>query len=616
MTCKRLLNTVLIVVAMTGLPAPAHAQTSGAAASAKAVPRSEHPRPDLVRAQWQTLNGAWQFEFDDRVVGVDERWYAPDRELKRAIVVPYAFQSRLSGIADPTFHDVVWYRRTFEVPAAWKGQRVRLHFGAVDYEATVWVNGQMVGRHEGGHTPFAFDVTPLLTSARNVVTVRAWDPSTDRALPRGKQYWKEKSEAIWYTRTTGIWQPVWIEAVPPVHVERLRVTPDVDRSQVAVEAILNQAASADHQLRVTAKFEKDVDVVTVSLRDSRPAATLTLRDQRLWSPERPSLYDLVVELVDASGRTVDRVESYFGQRKVHVQNDRVWLNNRPYYLRFVLDHGYWPESLLTPPTDEAIQYDVKMTKAFGFNGARKHQKVEDPRWLYWCDKLGLLVWGEMANAYDVYHDRYVARFVTEWMEVVARDYNHPSVVGWVPINESWGASRALLDPTEQHHLRSLYYLTKSLDASRPVVDNDGWEHTDATDLFTLHDYARTGPELTDKYQHLTTDRSRIPRNGREALVNGARYNGTPLLMTEFGGVAFKAATTADDKAWGYQGIEPTVEALVVRIDGQVKALRANTAFGGYCYTQLTDVEQEINGLMTYDRKPKAAPEVFRKIFAQ
>ncbi len=256
-----------------------------------------------------------------------------------------------------------------------------------------------------------------------------------------------------------------------------------------------------------------------------------------------------------------------------------------------------------------------MTKAFGFNGARKHQKVEDPRWLYWCDRLGLLVWGEMANAYE-FNEQYVARFVNEWLAAVQRDYNHPSIVAWVPINESWGAPQALVNAAQQDHLRSLYFLTRSIDPTRPVIDNDGWEHTDATDLFTLHDYARTGPQLTAKYEPLATDRSRIPRNGREALVNGARYNGTPILMTEFGGVAYKAAKDADEKAWGYQGIEPTVEAFLSRVDGQVKALVGLSFIGGFCYTQLTDVEQEINGLMTYDRKPKADPETMKKIFAQ
>jgi hypothetical protein len=354
--------------------------------------------------------------------------------------------------------------------------------------------------------------------------------------------------------------------------------------------------------------------VDQTIQGDRATVVLTLTEQRLWSPADPNLYDLRLELV--SGTTVvDEVASYFGQRKVSLHGGRFYLNNAPYYLRLVLDQGYWPESLLTPPTDEAIQHDIRMTKAFGLNGARKHQKAEDPRWLYWADRLGLLVWGGMANAYD-YSPEYVDRFIAEWTEVVARDYNHPSIVTWVPINESWGVPQALTDNAQQAHLKTVYQITKSLDPMRPVVDNDGWEHTDQTDLMTLHDYARTGDELAKKYAHLATEPGRIPRNGREALVHGARYNGTPFFMTEFGGIAFRLGTQQAANEWGYSGVEPTREAFLTRLDGLVKALRANPVWAGYCYTQLTDVEQEINGLMNYDRVPKAEPEVLRKIFAQ
>ncbi len=281
----------------------------------------------------------------------------------------------------------------------------------------------------------------------------------------------------------------------------------------------------------------------------------------------------------------------------------------------MLDQGYWPESILTPPSDDAIQYDIKMTKAFGLNGVRKHQKAEDPRWLYWADKLGLIVWGEMANAYD-YSPDYVRRFTAEWQEVMARDYNHPSIVAWVPINESWGVPEVLTNPQQQAHAASMYQLAKSLDPMRPVVDNDGWEHTDQTDLMTLHDYARTGEELTKKYAHLSDDPARIPRNGRDALVRGATYHGVPFLLTEFGGVAFRLGEQRAANEWGYSGVEPTRERFLARLSGLVQALRGNDVWAGYCYTQLTDVEQEINGLMTYDRKPKVEPEEYRKIFGQ
>jgi beta-galactosidase/beta-glucuronidase len=583
------------------------------AQDAAAIPRPEPPRPDRFRADWQTLNGSWSFAFDDDDRGVAERWFSGDKAFPKSIVVPYAFQARLSGIADTSFHDVVWYRRSVAIPEAWHARRLLIHFGAVDYEATVWVNGVEVGFHRGGHTPFSVDATDALKPGGNSLVVRAWDPSTDRTLPRGKQYWEPKSAAIWYTRTTGIWQPVWMEAVHATHLTGLRITPDVDRSRTEIEVVASRT-SPELRLRASARREgAPVAQAEASCDGVRCALTLALQDQKLWSPERPQLYDLTLELL-GGGQVLDRVESYFGQRKIAVEGDHVFLNNAPYFERLVLDQGYWPESTITPPSDEAIQLDIKLTKSLGFNGARKHQKVEDPRWIYWADKMGLLVWGEMANAYD-FSEEYVSRFVGEWQEAVARDYNHPSIVAWVPINESWGVPQVLTSARQQAHLKSLYQLTHSLDATRPVVDNDGWEHLDTTDLFTLHDYARTGEDMASKYEGLKTDRSRIPRNGREALAFGFKYNGAPLLMTEFGGIAYRMQATGAANEWGYSGVEPTREAFLKRLEGLLKALRSNPVWAGYCYTQLTDVEQEINGLLTADRKPKAEPELLRRIFA-
>jgi beta-galactosidase/beta-glucuronidase len=601
----------------------------GAIAQTPSVPRSEHPNPMMARAEWRTLNGPWEFEFDDQNKGVAERWHIGDRKFSRTIQVPYAFQSKLSGIGDPSFHDVVWYRRALRIPESFAGKRALLNFGAVDYEATVWVNGQQAAWHRGGNIGFACDITDFLKSGENVIVVRAFDPSTDRSIPRGKQFWEPKSRGIWYTRTSGIWQPVWIEAADATRVARLRITPDVDNAQVSVESILSESissqsiskgAQADLKVRTTVKLSGEAKAQSeVSATDSRPTAILKLSGQQLWSPERPTLYDLTVELL-SGGKVIDRVESYFGQRKVSTHDGKVYLNNAPYYLRMVLDQGYWPESLLTPPTEEAIKYDIEMTKKFGFNGARKHQKVEDPRWLYWCDKLGLIVWGEMANAYDIYNDDYVARFVDEWQQAVQRDYNHPSIIAWTPINESWGVTRILTSAEQQAHAKTMYYLTRSLDQTRLVQDNDGWEHTDATDLFGIHDYARTGELLAEKYKGLDASPEagplRIPRNGKEALAIGYKYNGTPILMTEFGGISYRVGAQKADNEWGYSGIEPSKEALLSRLDGLVKALRANKAIVGYCYTQLTDVEQEINGLMTYDRKPKADPAEFARILNQ
>lgn len=579
------------------------------------VPRAEHPNPIFTRADWQTLNGRWEFEFDDQERGLAERWFAGNKKFSKTIQVPFAFQSKLSGIGDPAFHDVVWYRRSVQIPASFKGKRVLLNFGAVDYEAGVWINGDRAGDHRGGHVGFALDITDYLKTGENVITVRVWDPGTDRSIPRGKQFWRPKSESIWYTRTTGLWQPVWIEAVDAVHIKRLRITPNVDDAQVSVEAVLSKPA-ADLKLRTTIKLNGNLQAqAELPIATLRPVSILRLNGQQLWSPERPTLYDLTTELVNAQGQVIDRVESYFGQRKISTHDGKIYLNNAPYYLRLVLDQGYWPESLLTPPSEEAIKYDIEMSKKFGLNGARKHQKVEDPRWLYWADKLGFIVWGEMANAQE-YNEDYAARFVDEWTQIVNRDYNHPAIILWVPINESWGVNQILTNKAQQEHMKTMYHLLRSLDQSRLVSDNDGWEHTDETDIFGLHDYARTGEELAAKYQHLPAEPHRIPRNGREALAYGYKYNGTPFLMTEFGGIAFRMGAPVAANEWGYSGIEPTREAFLKRLDGLIKALRSNPVWAGYCYTQLTDVEQEINGLMTYDRKPKADPAEFAKIFSQ
>jgi beta-galactosidase/beta-glucuronidase len=536
--------------------------------------------------------------------------------------VPYAFQSKLSGIGDTAFHDVVWYRRAVTVPAEWRTRRVLLNFGAVDYEATVWVNGIEAGHHIGGHVGFALDVTDWLKPDNNDIVVRVADPGTDRTIPRGKQYWQPKSEGIYYTRTTGLWQPVWIEAAGATRIAALRVTPDIERSQARIDVDLaaardlTNAAPLPLAIRATARLDGAVQATTTvsAMNERRATAVLTLPDQRLWRPDRPALYDLTLE-VEANGAVVDRVQSYFGQRKISVHDGKLYLNDAPYFLRFALDQGYWPESTLTPPSDDAMQYDIRMTKAFGLNGVRKHQKAEDPRYLYWADKMGLLVWGEMANAHD-YSPEYAARFTREWQEIVARDYNHPSLIAWVPINESWGVPQVLTDQAQQAHVSALYHLIKSLDPTRPVVDNDGWEHTDETDILTLHDYAATGSLLADKYVHLATDPQHIPRNGRDALVYGAAYHGAPFMLTEFGGIAFRLGAPGAANEWGYSGVEPTREAFLQRLDGLVKAIRANPAWAGFCYTQLTDVEQEINGLMTFDRKPKLDADTYRRVFAQ
>ena len=579
-------------------------------ALAQPVPRPEYPQPQFQREPWVNLNGVWEFEFDDANRGLTEDWAASGRMLSRKITVPFCFESARSGIGDTSFHPWIWYRRAFTVPADWRGRHVLLHFGAVDYRAMVWVNGKFTGRHEGGNVPFEFDITGYLKPGANMLTVRAEDPPTDRYIPRGKQYWEPKSRGIFYTRTSGIWQTVWLEATGDTYLTSVRITPSPDGTVRFDAHIARPAPGTEFVLRI---LYGGAEITQASARTegTRASAVALVSDPRFWSPERPQLYDVTFEL--RNGSTVaDHVNSYFGFRTVGTENGRVHINGDPTFLKFVLDQGYWPESILTPPSDEAIQFDIRMTKEMGFNGARKHQKLEDPRYLYWADKMGFLVSSEMANAY-LFDDAYAERFTDEWMHAVERDYNHPSIIIWVPINESWGTPD-LRDPRQQSHLKSLYALTHTFDNTRLVIDNEGWEHTDMTDLFAMHDYARSGEALYEKYKDLGKKGVRIPDDGRAALVPGYHYNGTPFYLSEFGGIAFiPPGHEVPKESWGYSGIEQSASSALERLRGLYHAIARVPAWAGLCYTQLTDVEQEINGLMTYDRKPKYDVNEVRKI---
>jgi beta-galactosidase/beta-glucuronidase len=589
------------------------------------LPRPEYPRPQFRRPEWTNLNGEWAFAFDDEDAGLARGWHrVPAQDLRSGdspfdwrITVPFCYQSELSGIGDPSFHDVVWYARTFAPSPG--GERLLLHFGAVDYRAAVWVNGTQVAEHEGGHTPFSADVTPALTEGENVVVVRAEDPSRDATIPRGKQYWKERSEGIFYTRTTGIWQTVWLEPVGRRRIDSLRLSPDVDAARVDVEVgvegfepglSLRLAVSVKGDSMLDDRMELRAPLIQRSLpllpRGAAPDTPHLSEWPKpaLWSPEHPDLYDLRLELLDADGNVLDAVESYFGMRKIEARDGKVLLPDRPYCQRLVLDQGYFPGGLLTAPTDEDLRKDIELAKEMGFNGARKHQKIEDPRWLLWADTLGFLVWGEMANAYQ-YSPNYVRRITGEWQEAVRRDHNHPCIVAWVPMNESWGVPELATDPAQIDHLLSLYHLTRSLDRSRPVVSNDGWEHA-RTDLCTIHDYG--SPEDLS-YRYATPESSVAARPAKRSIYAPSHgYRGEPILISEFGGIAF----SGDEGGWGYSTVADAEE-LIERYDALISALLESETVCGFCYTQLTDVEQEVNGLLTYDRKPKADPARIRKI---
>ncbi len=566
-----------------------------------------HPRPQLTRENWQDLSGTWGFAHDDGDVGVLERWW--ERVFAGSIVVPFPPESRASGVHDPAPHPIVWYRKEFTAPV---GDRVILHFGAVDYRATVWVNGHQVATHTGGHVPFQVDITAVLGDGPQVVVVRAEDRLDDLTQPRGKQFWKPEPEAIWYHRTTGIWQPVWLEAVPATHIEALAWTPDWAAGSVGLRLEVAGPAGVEVRLRLSAG---DRELTDDRYRyDGGPLERqVTLpgaRDDLQWSPDNPVLIDATLDLL-REGAVVDTVTSYFGLRDAGVRDGRFVLNGDRVFLRMVLAQGYWPESHLAAPSEDALRREVSLIKELGFNGVRIHQKVEDPRFLYWCDRLGLLVWGEMASAYEYSADG-VARFTAEWLAVVRRDYSHPSVVTWVTANESWGVPALDRDPRQRHFLESLYHLTHAVDATRPVISNDGWEHA-TSDIWGVHDYSPDAGGLTARYGTAEAVARTLgpdwPGPRRIHLGDPSR-EGQPLMISEFGGLSY--VPSAGERWFGYRTV-PDGDALVTIYGELVAAMLASEQVAGYCYTQLTDTEQEVNGLLTEAREHKVDPARIREI---
>ncbi len=575
------------------------------------VPRSEYPEPQFQRQQWMTLNGVWNFAFDDRDEGLASHWNAVNLRSPRTITVPYCFESKLSGIRDTSFHPTVWYQRSFTIPSDWSGKRVLLHFGAVYYQASVWLNGQFLGSHQGGNVPFSFDISDSLRRGPNSITVRANNPPTDRYIARGKQYWEPKSKSIFYTRTSGIWQPVWLEATGDNYLEYVHITAGQDGLAHFEGALAFRSPQllAFHVSILDGTTE--VGSTDIQTQLDRVSAEIRIDQPKLWSPNSPALYKVKYR-ISREGQPIDEVDSYFGFRTVSIASDRVTINGSPVYLKFLLDQGYWPDSILTPPSDEAIQRDIDLIQSMGFNGVRKHQKTADPRFLYWADRRGLLVSGEIADAYE-FDDAEVQRFTREWMEAVERDYNHPSIIIWNAINESWGVPD-LKQPRQQAYLKELYQLTHTLDATRLVIDNEGWQHTDETDLFAIHDYEKSGEKLYLKYKDVTPQSSTIPKNGRPALIDGYRYNGSPLYLSEFGGIAYiPAGANVPTESWGYSGVEKTQDDALARLTQLYEGIAKLNNFAGICYTQLTDVEQEVNGLVTFDRKPKYPAEKIKAL---
>ena len=492
-------------------------------------------------------------------------------------------------------------------------RQILLHFGAVDYTCRLWVNGQFIREHTGGQCGFSADITGALNaSGETIIVLEARDDPADLEMPRGKQYWKPESESIFYTRTTGIWQSVWLEAVSPMHLTSCRITPLFDDRSVRFSYALSAApqnVTLTAEITFRGKTAGTVSVAPTSARgafdwqiDQSALSAWNYQEDLVWTPEQPNLFDVTFHVFE-HGREVDTVQSYFGMRKVSIQNGQFQLNNRPYYQKLVLDQGYWPESLLTAPSDEAFIRDIELTKAMGFNGVRKHQKVEDPRYLYHADRMGLLVWGEIGAAY-LYSEKYADRIYREWLDVLRRDYNHPCIVVWTPLNESWGVQEIETDPRQQAHSEAMVAITKSMDTTRPVVDNDGWEHTNG-DLLTIHDYSPSGEMLRTHLGSMDAILALHPAQ-RALFVGRHTYAGQPILLSEFGGVKF-APGTEEQRSWGYCEAD-SCAAFTKKLRELFDAVRTCPLVDGYCYTQLTDVETEQNGLLAYDRTPKLPRE--------
>ncbi len=576
--------------------------------------RNEYPRPQLERKKWTNLNGPWQFAFDDQKEGIKASWFTKSEVFNQEINVPFVYQSQESGVNDRTPHDVVWYRREFDVRPG-KQERVILHFGAIDYESDIYLNGQHVCHHIGGHTSFEIDITAFLKiSGKQIVTVRAYDPHYDETIPRGKQFWEDESRGIWYTNSTGIWQTVWFEVVPCEYIQELKLTPRYDEGKIEIEALVSQLAKQS-TLAYAISFKGEaiasgvVDLVTnkvifeVELLQDHIFRHNYHGEGWSWTPETPNLFDLDLSLQEA-GQEIDCVHSYFGMRKVHAEEGMVYLNNKPYYQKLVLDQGYWPTGLLTAPSDEDFIADIKLAKAMGFNGCRKHQKMEDPRFLYWADQMGFIVWGECA-APPVYTNSSVERLMIEWTDAIKRDYNHPSILTWVPVNESWGVPNISFDRQQQHFSQAIFHYIHSLDTTRLVISNDGWAATD-TDIVAIHNYAHGQKDETAVYDHyketLATRESLLHNRSTPwpIFAKGFSYRDQPILLTEFGGIGFDVS---GQPGWGYTSVTSADE-FVSEYGRVMAAIYASKALWGYCYTQMTDVEQEINGLVTYDRQPK------------
>ena len=576
----------------------------------------DYPRPQFVRKDWKSLNGEWNFVFDDNDEGETKKYFK-EFPMDKKIIVPFTYETKLSGIEDESVHYIVRYNKKINISKEQlQNNKVILNFEGSDYKTKVWINGKYIGENIGAYSRFSFDIEKYIMEGKNDITIKVED-SLSKDQPRGKQRYKKESWKCWYIQTTGIWKTVWLEWVSKKYIKAVKITPKTDKVQLEIETNLSEQNIEQQKYYIETEISFNGQIINnikEILNNNYEKIKMNIvkeginHDIQKWSVNSPNLYDITYKLY-CEDKVIDTAYSYFGIREIAIKENKIFLNDEELYLKLILDQGYWKESHLTPPSEDSLTKDIESVLAFGYNGIRKHQKVEDERFLYWCDVKGILVWGEMANCYN-FDDNSLQNFTNEWIKVVKQNYNHPSIITWVPINESWGIPEVSICEKEQNFATSLYYLTKAIDNTRPVISNDGWEHT-ISDIITIHDYKQDDKllyqEYTDKDMKVLNNLEEY--NGKHRLfANGYKYKGQPVIMSEYGGIAIDS-----EEGWGYGKQVKDEKELIERFTKLTNAIKNIPYISGYCYTQLTDVQQEINGLMDAERNYKIESNIIRDI---
>lgn len=596
--------------------------------TAFAIPRAEYPRPQFERNAWINLNGEWTYSFDFGGSGLEREWFK-STGFDQKIIVPFCPESKLSGVEYKDFINHMWYHRTISIPQDWANKQILLNFGAVYYKSEIYIDGVFAARHFGGTSSFQVDITPYVKAGQThnlVVYVESDVRSTHQ--PSGKQNLQFASYACNYTRTTGIWQTVWMEAVHPEGLQSVQMIPDIDQQQLIIRPRFYKELGG--KLEVTLKDNGKVVSKETVAANSLSTVILPVKKMKTWSPENPFLYDVELRVIDKAGNVVDEVKSYAGMRKVHIEGKKIYLNNQPYYQRLVLDQGFYPDGIWTAPSDEALKKDIQLSMEAGFNGARLHQKVFEERFYYWADKLGYLTWGEASSWGMDCNDIETARnFITEWTEIVERDRNHPSILIWTPTNEEFWPDRVQYPRLMQ----DLYKLTKAIDPMRPFHGTSGGSHI-ATDIWTVHNYEQDPAKLKELLYNdgklMEAPKWEIQLMPKNIGFNGLKYtdqytfpqykHDMPYLIDEFGGIKWNPSQqmeSAQNTSWGYGEPPHSLEEFYARLEGLVNTvLSLSDHVWGYCYTQLTDVEQEQNGIYYYDRSPKFDMKRIHAIFSK